>query len=91
MSAGGLAADDLRREVLRRLAEASDRVGPEQEISTTASLRSAGRSGLKLSPASSISVKSRSALISVLNLSSPTIGASNRRTRMIMSFSTLRV
>ena len=39
MSAGGLAADDLRREVLRRLAEASDRVGPEQEISTTASLR----------------------------------------------------
>lgn len=39
MSAGDLAIDDLRREVLRRLAEASDRVGPAQEISTTASLR----------------------------------------------------
>jgi acyl carrier protein len=39
VSAGDLAIDDLRREVLRRLAEASDRVGPAQEISSTASLR----------------------------------------------------
>lgn len=39
MSADDLAIDDVRREVLRRLADATDRLGQAREISTTASLR----------------------------------------------------
>ncbi len=39
MSAGALSIDDVRREVLSRLADASDRMGQAHEISITASLR----------------------------------------------------
>lgn len=39
MSTGDLAIEDVRREVLRRLADASGRVGQSHEISSTASLR----------------------------------------------------